>query len=249
MEKEQLKKILEAVLMAASSPMKLEALLNVFEDNQRPESDDLKAALDEMVAECEERSYELKLVSSGYRYQVKKDYSDYVSRLWEEKPARYSRALLETLSLIAYRQPITRGEIEAVRGVSVSSTIIKTLDERSWVKVVGHRDVPGKPALYATTKEFLDYFNIASLDDLPSLQEIRDIDAINAELDLRMPDENKSPSEEGSTTESSDENETIINLEMAEDESESTASSSDVDSDGEQGDKIDAASASASAEH
>lgn len=188
MEKEQLKSILEAVLMAASSPLTVDALLNVFEENQRPEPDELKAALEELANECEARSYELKQVSSGYRFQVKKDYADAVSRLWEEKPARYSRALLETLALIAYRQPITRGEIESVRGVSVSSHIIKTLDERNWIKVVGHRDVPGKPALYATTKEFLDYFNLASLDDLPSLQDIRDIDEINAELDLRLPD-------------------------------------------------------------
>lgn len=205
MEKEQLKTILEAVLMAASSPLNVDALLNIFEENQRPERDELKVVLEELINDCDGRSYELKQVSSGYRFQVKKDYADYVSRLWEEKPARYSRALLETLALIAYRQPITRGEIEAVRGVSVSSQIIKTLDERNWIKVVGHRDVPGKPALYATTREFLDYFNLASLDELPSLQEIRDIDEINAELDLRLPESEQA--NEG--------DETIISLETA----------------------------------
>jgi len=224
MEKEQLKTILEAVLMAASSPLKVDALLNVFTEIERPEHDDLMLALEELTADCEHRAYELKLISSGYRFQVKKDHADYVSRLWEDKPARYSRALLETLALIAYRQPITRGEIEAVRGVSVSSQIIKTLDERSWVKVVGHRDVPGKPALYATTKEFLDYFNLASLDELPSLQEIRDIDAINAELDLRMPDEAAATSEPANTDESvSDESEAVINLEVADQSDNETA--------------------------
>ncbi|MDH5181148.1 MAG: SMC-Scp complex subunit ScpB [Gammaproteobacteria bacterium] len=197
MEKQQLKPILEAVIMASSTPLSIDALMKIFPENEPPEKDELQAALDELVAECEGRSYELKQVSSGYRFQVRKDYAEYVTRLWEDKPARYSRALLETLALIAYRQPITRGEIEAVRGVSVSSQIIKTLHERDWIKVVGHRDVPGKPSLYATTKEFLDYFNLAGLDDLPSLQEIRDIDQINAELDLRLPDAMNEEMEEG----------------------------------------------------
>ena len=188
MEKEQLKPILEAVLMAASQPLTVDALLKIFPDEEQPEKAEVNATLEEMISECEGRSYELKQVSSGFRFQVRKDYADYVTRLWEDKPARYSRALLETLALIAYKQPITRGEIEAVRGVSVSTQIIKTLDERNWIKIVGHRDVPGKPSLYATTKEFLDYFNLQSLEDLPSLQEIRDIDQINAELDLRLPE-------------------------------------------------------------
>ena len=178
--------------MTSSQPLNEAALLKVFEESQQPEAAELKEALQELTQDCEGRSYELRKVSSGYRFQVSKDYADYVNKLMEEKPARYSRALLETLVLIAYRQPITRGEIEAVRGVSVSSQIIKTLDERGWIKIVGHRDVPGKPSLYATTKEFLDYFNLASLNDLPSLQEIRDIDEINAELDLRLPQEGES---------------------------------------------------------
>ncbi len=205
MDKERLKSILEAVLMAASAPLTIEALMNIFEEDQRPQQDEFMAALDELAGDCAARSYELKKVNSGYRFQVKKDYADFVSRLWEDKPARYSRALLETLALIAYRQPITRGEIEAVRGVSVSSQIIKTLDEREWIKVVGHRDVPGKPALYATTKAFLDYFNLESLDDLPSLQEIRDIDAINAELDLRMPRDEAANTEQTEADNVSDE--------------------------------------------
>ena len=226
MEKEQLKTILEAVLMAASSPLSVDGLLNIFEEHQRPERDELQAVLDEMISDCDARSYELKKISSGYRFQVKKDYADFVSRLWEDKPARYSRALLETLALIAYRQPITRGEIEAVRGVSVSSTIIKTLDERDWIKVVGHRDVPGKPALYATTKAFLDYFDLASLDDLPSLQDIRDIDQINAELDLRMPGVEQTDAENTVADEqATDDTETLINLEVADESEEDTVDS------------------------
>jgi len=189
MNKDQLKRILEAVLMTSSQPLSEAALLKVFEESQQPDNAELKEALQELMQDCEGRSYELQKVSSGYRFQVRKDYADYVNKLMEEKPARYSRALLETLALIAYRQPITRGEIEAVRGVSVSSHIIKTLDERGWIKIVGHRDVPGRPSLYATTKEFLDHFNLSSLNELPSLQEIRDIDEINAELDLHLPQE------------------------------------------------------------
>jgi segregation and condensation protein B len=130
-------------------------------------------------------------VSSGFRFQARSDVSRWISRLWEERAPRYSRALLETLALVAYRQPITRAEIEDIRGVVVSSSIMKTLQERGWVRIVGHRDVPGKPAMYASTREFLDYFNLKSLDDLPTLAELRDIDKINAELDLRLPGESR----------------------------------------------------------
>lgn len=184
---EQIKNIVEAALMAAGQPLSLDRLLALFVDDQQPSRDDIKTALSSLEEECENRGVELKRVSSGYRYQAKQDFAEWVGRLWEEKPPRYSRALLETLSLIAYRQPITRGDIEDVRGVTVSSNIIKTLLERDWVKVVGHRDVPGKPAMYATTKQFLDYFNLKSLAELPTLAEIRDIDSINAELDLVEP--------------------------------------------------------------
>ncbi len=174
--------------MASSEPLSIEKMLDLFaEDKEPPTRDSLKEALDAIEAENASRGVELKKVSSGYRFQAKKDFSPWVSRLWEEKPARYSRALLETLVLIAYKQPITRGEIEHVRGVAVSSQIIKTLLEREWVRVVGHRDVPGKPALYATTKAFLDYFNLSSLDELPTLAEIRDLDKINPELHLQEP--------------------------------------------------------------
>jgi segregation and condensation protein B len=184
---EQIKNILEAALMAAGQPLSIDRLLSLFLDEQQPSRDQIREALKTLAEDCEKRGVELKEVNSGFRFQARQDYAPWISRLWEEKPPRYSRALLETLSLIAYRQPITRGEIEDVRGVSVSTNIIKTLLERDWVKVVGHRDVPGKPAMYATTKEFLDYFNLKNLSELPTLAEIRDIDTINAELDLVEP--------------------------------------------------------------
>lgn len=183
MTEQELKRIIESVLFAADEPVSLKQIQGVFAEDNAPETDAIKSAIAALQEDYADHSLELREVGSGYRFQVKQDYANWVSKLWEEKPARYSRATLETLALIAYRQPITRGEIEEIRGVSVSSQIIKTLQEREWVKVVGHRDVPGKPALYATTHEFLDYFNLKSLQDLPPLSELRDIDSINAELD------------------------------------------------------------------
>jgi len=180
----QLKRILEGALLAAGEPLTLERLNHLFPEGQAPSNAELRSALKEIASDFAGRGFELKEVASGWRFQVCEDLSGWVSHLWEEKPARYSRALLETLSLIAYRQPVTRGEIEEVRGVSVSSNIIRTLLEREWVRVVGHRDVPGRPAMYATTKIFLDYFNLKTLDELPALSEIHDLDKINAELEL-----------------------------------------------------------------
>jgi len=185
MEIKKLKNILEAVLLATERSMTVPQLEALFElDEERPTRDEIRKALHEMEEEYETRSFELKHVASGYRLQVKQEFATWVGRLWEERPARYTRALLETMALIAYRQPITRGEIEEVRGVSVSSNIIKTLLERDWIKVLGHKDVPGKPTLYGTTKEFLDYFNLQKLDQLPTLAEIKDLDAIHPELEL-----------------------------------------------------------------
>ncbi|MDH3948241.1 MAG: SMC-Scp complex subunit ScpB [Gammaproteobacteria bacterium] len=196
MNNEELKQILEAVLFAADEPLNMNRLMSLFPEDSNPGRDAIKQAITAIQDNCTNRSLELKEVGSGYRFQVKQDFAHWSAKLWEERPARYSRATLETLALIAYRQPITRGEIEEVRGVSVSSQIIKSLMERDWIKVVGHRDVPGKPALYATTREFLDYFNLKSLEELPSLAELRDIDAINAELELTMPaEENQPPSD------------------------------------------------------
>ena len=159
------------------------------DDKGVPDKKLLREVLDELTSDYEGRGIEVREVGSGFRIQVRSEYSSWVSRLFAERPPKYSRALLETLALIAYRQPITRGEIEDIRGVSVSTNIIKTLTERDWVRVVGHRDVPGKPALYATTKEFLDYFNLKSLGELPTLAEIRDLDSINRELELKDPDQ------------------------------------------------------------
>lgn len=187
MSETTIKQIIEAVLFAAAKPLSVEQLQRVFGEHERPERDTIRAALEALQQDYEGRGVELVKVASGYRVQVGQAMEPWVSRLIEEKPQRYSRALLETLALVAYRQPITRGEIEDIRGVSVSSSIMKTLQEREWVRVVGHRDVPGKPAMYATTRQFLDYFNLNSLDELPTLMELRDIDSINAELDLGLP--------------------------------------------------------------
>ncbi len=180
----QLKKILEGVLLAAGKPLPIDRLEALFTEHERPERDELEAVLESIGEECEGRGYELKKVSSGYRLQVRQELSEWVSRLWEEKPQKYSRALMETLSIIAYRQPITRGDIEKIRGVAVSTQIVQTLLEHEWVRVVGHRDVPGRPAMYATTKQFLDYFNLESLEQLPPLAEIRDLEDVNRSLSL-----------------------------------------------------------------
>jgi len=198
MNESELKNIVEAALLAAGRPLSLDQLLNIFEAEAVPERAALRKVIEQLNADYADRGIEIKQVASGYRLQVKKELAPWVSRLWDEKPARYTRALLETLALVAYRQPITRSEIEDVRGVSVSSNIIKTLLEREWIKLLGHRDVPGRPAMYGTSKEFLDYFNLKSLSDLPSLQELRDIDSINAELDLNDPNA-VPPSAEAST--------------------------------------------------
>lgn len=183
-EYSQLKRILEGAILAAGEPLSLERLGLLFAESERPSNADFRSALKEMTEEYQGRGFELKEVASGWRFQISQDLGPWVGRLWEEKPARYSRALLETLALVAYRQPVTRGEIEEVRGVAVSSNIIRTLLEREWIRVVGHRDVPGRPAMYATTKNFLDYFNLKTLAELPTLAEIRDLDKINAELDF-----------------------------------------------------------------
>ena len=179
-----LKHILEAAMMAAGTPLSVERIKTLFDEDNAPSSTAIYDAIVELRKDLLGRGVEVSEVASGFRLQVRADAAPYVARLWEEKPQRYSRALLETLSLIAYRQPITRGDIEDVRGVVVSSSTMKTLLEREWVRVVGYRDVPGRPAMYATTKEFLDYFGLASLEDLPSLMEIREMDDANRRLAL-----------------------------------------------------------------
>ncbi len=183
MEGIPLKQIIEGAIMAAETPLSVDQLMQLFEEEEL-ERGHVRDVLSEIEQDCEGRGYELKQVASGYRFQVRSDYGEWVSRLWKEKPPRYSRALLETLALVAYKQPITRGDIEEIRGVAVSTNIMRTLIEREWVRVVGHRDVPGQPALYATTRNFLDYFNLRSLDELPSLAEIKDMTKVNEELDM-----------------------------------------------------------------
>ncbi len=183
MESLPLKQIIEGAILAAETPLSIDHLMQLFEGDE-PERVDIREALEEIEKECEGRGFELKQVATGYRFQVRSSYGEWVSRLWKERPPRYSRALLETLALIAYKQPITRGDVEEIRGVAVSTNIIRTLLEREWVRIVGHRDVPGQPALYATTKNFLDYFNLQNLDELPSLAEIKDLTQANEELDM-----------------------------------------------------------------
>ncbi|MFK8047612.1 MAG: SMC-Scp complex subunit ScpB [Halioglobus sp.] len=179
--------IIEGAIMAAGKPLSVAQLGDLFEEYERPETTAIREALKEVAERCEGRGFELVEVASGFRFQVRQNLSTWVARLWQERPQKYSRALLETLSLIAYRQPITRGEIEEIRGVAVSSNIIKTMHEREWIRVVGHRDVPGRPAMYATTRQFLDYFSLKSLDQLPALAEIRDLETLNAELGFGEP--------------------------------------------------------------
>ncbi|WP_286222642.1 SMC-Scp complex subunit ScpB [Marinobacter apostichopi] len=178
--------IAEAALLAAGKPLSLDQLRELFTEDERPARQVMEHVMMLLESACENRGFELKKVASGYRLQIREEYAPWVGRLFEERPQRYSRALLETLALIAYRQPITRGEIEDIRGVTVSSNIIRTLLEREWVRVVGHRDVPGRPAMYATTKQFLDYFNLSGLDQLPPLSDVRDLEEIGREIEKNM---------------------------------------------------------------
>lgn len=187
MDDKEIKNVLEAALLAAGRPLSLDKLGELFGKRSRPDRKRLRNILDTLASEYEGRGIELKEVASGYRIQVKRSMSDWLMPLWEERAPRYSRALLETLALIAYRQPLTRGEIEEVRGVAVSTNIVRTLLERGWINVVGHRDVPGKPAMFGTTREFLDYFGLKKLEDLPPLSELKDFDNLNVSLDLPEP--------------------------------------------------------------
>ena len=186
-----LKQIIEGAILAADTPLSVDRIMSLLEGDDVdsegagvPVRSDVREVLSEIADDCAERGFELKKVATGYRFQVRTELGEWIGKLWEERPPRYTRALLETLALIAYKQPITRGDIEEIRGVSVSTNIIRTLLDREWIRVVGQRDVPGKPSLFATTREFLDYFNLTSLDELPTLAEIRDLDAVNQQLDL-----------------------------------------------------------------
>ena len=183
----KLSEILEALLLSASRPISIEDMAKVF-DEPKPSKDDIRNALNQIDEKCIERGIELKRIASGYRLQVKQSLSDYVAKLWEEKPQKFSKATLETLSLIAYKQPITRGEIEEIRGVNVGTQLMRGLMERGWVKIVGQRDVPGRPSLYSTTKEFLDYFGLLHLRELPDLPSLPDLQSIELELPIEDPE-------------------------------------------------------------
>jgi len=180
----KVKMIIEGLLLASSRPLSLNEIAQVFDESERPDKKELKKTIAIIETECSDRGFELQEVASGYRFQVKQELSTWVGKLWDERPPRYTRALLEILALIAYKQPITRGDIEEIRGVSVSPSIVRTLIDREWVRVVGHRDVPGRPAMFATTKTFLDYFNLKSLQDLPPLSEIKELDNSDSENNL-----------------------------------------------------------------
>ena len=230
MNQEQLKNIIEAALMTSARPLSVDNLLGLFgSDDQSPGRDEIRAILDGLTEDYAQRGIELKQVSSGYRIQARQDMAPWINRLNEEKAPRYSRALLETLALIAYRQPITRAGVEDVRGVSVSSSIIRTLLEREWIRVVGHRDVPGKPALYGTTRQFLDYFNLKSLSDLPPLSELRNIEQIQEELMLKM--EESSAEESGEHADTSAES---TGSELAEDADDGRDRAAEVNADDEE---------------
>ncbi|WAK00834.1 SMC-Scp complex subunit ScpB [Methylobacter sp. YRD-M1] len=198
----EIKRIVEAILFAASKPMTAKQVQQVFPEIEQPELPEIQSAIDAIVEEYRFRPVELKKVASGYRFQVKQELSRWVARLFEEKPPKYSRALLETLAIIAYRQPVTRGDIEDIRGVSVSSSIMQTLIEREWVRIVAYKEAPGRPAVYGTTKQFLDYFNIASLDELPTLQEIQNLDLSmdNGQQPMQVKSEEQETSEQFAET-------------------------------------------------
>ncbi len=184
MNESHLRNVIEAALLAAGKPLQPAELAELFEENVRPTLNEVRAMLGVLGESYGDRGIELKETAAGYRIQVRRELADEISRLWPERPARYSRALLETLALIAYRQPITRAEIEAVRGVAVNPNIIKTVIERNWVRVVGHRDVPGRPELLGTTRDFLDYFGLKSLDELPPLAELKALGDIKVQFEL-----------------------------------------------------------------
>lgn len=188
MEQDKLKKVLDAILLSAENPLSVDKLVDFFQPEDVVNRGDVKQALEGLEHDTQERGFELKRVASGYRYQTREAYKQWVSKHWQERTPRYSRAFLETLALIVYRQPITRAEIEEVRGVAVSSNIIKSLKEREWVRVVGHKEIPGRPAMLGTTRQFLDYFNLKSLNEMPALAEIQDIDKLFPELDLPKPE-------------------------------------------------------------
>lgn len=225
MNEHDLKHIIEATLLAAGKPITTQQLMDLFEERERPTPETFTSAIGMLIADYETRGIELVEVASGWRIQVRPKAAEVVSRLWTERPAKYSRAFLETLALVAYRQPITRSEIEEIRGVSISSTIMRTLQERGWIRTVGHREVPGRPELLGTTREFLDYFGLKSLDQLPTLAELKDVETIGVQLEL--------PADQPQTTEDSAEGEAVASTEEGAPTEEAVASGEAAESAGE----------------
>ncbi len=211
MNEHELKITIEATLLAAGRPVTTQQLIDLFEERERPTPEQLQAALEQLANDYADRGIELAEIASGWRIQVRQRCMEAVSRLWHERPSKYSRALLETLALIAYRQPITRSEIEEIRGVAISSTIMRTLQERNWIRVVGHREVPGRPELLGTTREFLDYFGLKSLDQLPTLAELRDVETIGVQLELPGGEAQAGESESGEPVASADTSPEVAN--------------------------------------
>lgn len=248
MNEHDLKHIIEATLLAAGKPITTQQLMDLFEERERPTPEFFTTAIGMLIADYENRGIELVEVASGWRIQVRPKAAEVVSRLWSERPAKYSRAFLETLALIAYRQPITRSEIEEIRGVSISSTIMRTLQERGWIRTVGHREVPGRPELLGTTREFLDYFGLKSLDQLPTLAELKDIETIGVQLELPadQPQQSEASAEgeaAASTEEGAPTEDTVASGEAAESAgaAEATAdANADADAAGEAGTDADA---------
>ena len=202
MESQQLKNIVEAALLAAGGPLTVDQIKSLFADDEAPEKAEIREQLAALTSDYAERGIEVREVASGFRVQVREEMGQWLTKLWEERPPRYTRALMETLAIIAYRQPVTRGDIEEIRGVSVSSNIIRTMLERDWVKVVGHRDVPGKPAIFGTTRFFLDYFGLKKLDDLPPLAELAELEPVSLQLELGTADQR--PGDDGDGANDSD---------------------------------------------
>lgn len=189
MESQHLRNIVEAALLAAGGPLTLDQLKALFGDNDGPERQEIRDVLTRLQEDYSDRGIQIVEVASGYRIQVRDNMAQWLTRLWEDRPPRYSRALMETLAIVAYRQPVTRGDIEEIRGVAVTTHIIRTLLERDWIKVVGHRDVPGKPAMFGTTRQFLDYFGLKKLDDLPPLAELAQLEPVSVQLELGTADQ------------------------------------------------------------
>jgi segregation and condensation protein B len=200
MDDTEIKYFIEAALLAAGRPMSVEHLQNLFDGRSTPEKSQIRQAISSLLDDYEDRGITISEVASGYRVQVKTSMADRLEKLWEERAPRYSRALFETLALIAYRQPMTRGEIEEIRGVSVSTNIVRSLLEREWVRIVGHRDVPGRPAMFGTTKLFLDYFGLKKLDDLPPLADLSDWESLRVQLNLPAVEEDQDQAPGGDVT-------------------------------------------------